>query len=258
MLIKEADNGCLYIRAGVPLVVNFMSVPGIEFDSDIMACVNQAIGDVVNPFTVVAAGVLVSGDEKDGNVGGNHAGPLRALIELINFTEIVNHIGGDREGVERICSMIGYYAGVLGNPGVRSFRGVAADGHTGECFVEPFRPVSVRVSLKGLLKFRVSKLGLNSLPLGNITAGDNGLNVISIIGGKGTGQEGAPAVAENIIGNVRVLLSGDVVQFLLIVNESFVGSGMGIADVTVVNSRGAVSQVIVGIDDVAVLAESVN
>lgn len=94
--------------------------------------------------------------------------------------------------------------------------------------------------------------------MGNVPANHNCCNIVPVICGKGTGEERTPAVPKDIVWNVRILFSRNIIQLLFVVYECFLASCMWIADVTVVDAGCTVTEMVICIDNIAVLAERVN
>ena len=93
-----------------------MAVTGIGPGDSLVSSACQQIGNMVQTFTVITAGILIACNQIGGNSAGNHGRPLITLDEMIQLDEVPHQFQCSIKSVEHITCMISHNSGVVGNP----------------------------------------------------------------------------------------------------------------------------------------------
>ena len=109
----------------------------------------------------------------------------------------------------------------------------------------------IRVGSNGGLYRRVVQLNLAALELRYNAAEHEPLEVVAVERGIGAAEHRAPAVAEHEVQQSGVVLNGNVVQRLLILEVGHVAAGVRVAHCAAVVGGLAVADVVVRVDDEA-------
>ena len=228
--------------------MDLVAIAAVGPDGGLVAAAGQQIGHVVQTLAIIAAGILIAGDQVHGDVGGHHGGPFGTFDEVVQLDEVPHQLDGGVKGVEHVAGVVGHHVGIVGDPVGGRVGVLDAVGHAGEDPGEPVAGHLVGIGLVGGAEFLVDVGVLAALPLGAKAAQHQGGDVLAVLGGVGPGQHGTPAVAEHHVGNVGIVAHGDVVEGFFVLNVGLIAAGVGIAQSAAVIACLAVADVVVGVD----------
>ena len=204
---------------------------------------------MVQPLAVVAAWVLIAGDEVYRHRGRHLLRPFRTLDEVVQLDEIPHQLQRRVEGVERVARVVGDDVGVHGYPVRGAVRVLDAVGHAEEHLSEPLSGGLIRVGGDGGADGRIIVFYLAALELAYQPAEHESGEVIAVERGVGAAEHRAPAVPEYEEREVGVGHVRDVVQVFFIPQIGHVAAGVRVAEGAAVEAGLAVADVVVGVPD---------
>ena len=72
--------------------MDFVAIAAISLNRNLVTAIGQQISHMVQAFTIIAAGVLVTANQIAGDVFRNHGCPLIAFDEMIKLYKIIGQL----------------------------------------------------------------------------------------------------------------------------------------------------------------------